>query len=86
LLIISCYLILNCDSTSVPIMIPVGKKKSFNFNENPATCEEISVPMCRNMPYNFTLMPNQLNHKTQQDAALEVHQFWALVEINCSTD
>jgi frizzled 5/8 len=86
LFIISSFFILICDSTSLLIVSPVGKKKSFNYNEHPATCEEISVPMCRNMPYNFTLMPNQFNHETQQDAALEVHQFWALVEINCSKD
>ena len=85
--IISCYFILICDSTSLLMLTPpVGKKKSFNYNDQGQTCEEISVPMCRNMPYNFTSMPNQFNHETQQDAALEVHQFWALVEISCSKD
>jgi hypothetical protein len=49
-----------------------------------AKCQEITVPMCRNMPYNATSMPNQFNHYTQQEAAMEAHQFWALVEINCS--
>ena len=49
-------------------------------------CEEITVPMCRNMEYNRTSMPNQFNHETQQEAAMEAHQFWALVEINCAKE
>ncbi|KAG7248826.1 hypothetical protein CRUP_015947 [Coryphaenoides rupestris] len=31
-------------------------------------------------------MPNQFNHDTQDEAGLEVHQFWPLVEIRCSPD
>ena len=46
-------------------------------------CEEITVPMCRNMDYNHTSMPNFLNHETQQEAGLEAHQFYVLVELNC---
>ena len=49
-------------------------------------CQDISVPMCLNMPYNMTSMPNQFNHYTQHEAAMEAHQFYALVEINCSKD
>jgi frizzled 5/8 len=49
-------------------------------------CEPITVPMCKSLPYNLTHMPNQFNHQSQQEAAMEAHQFWALVEINCSTD
>ncbi len=56
-----------------------------NTNNN-KKCEEITVPMCRNMEYNLTSMPNQFNHETQQEAAMEAHQFWALVEINCAKE
>lgn len=49
-------------------------------------CEEITIPMCRGIGYNMTSMPNQLNHETQEEAGMEVHQFWPLVEINCSVD
>lgn len=49
-------------------------------------CEEITIPMCRGIGYNMTSMPNQLNHETQEEAGMEVHQFWPLVEINCSAD
>jgi frizzled protein 5/8 len=48
-------------------------------------CEPIQVPMCaQHMPYNRTSMPNQFMHESQQEAALEAHQFWPLVEINCA--
>jgi frizzled protein 5/8 len=49
-------------------------------------CEEITVPMCKGIGYNYTSMPNQFNHETQEEAGLEVHQFWPLVEIQCSDD
>ena len=47
-------------------------------------CEEIKIPMCKGIGYNLTYMPNMLNHDTQEEAALEVQQFWPLVEIKCS--
>ena len=49
-------------------------------------CETIRIPMCQNIGYNMTYMPNMFNHDTQEEAALEVHQFWPLVEIKCSPD
>ncbi|XP_063109735.1 frizzled-8 [Cavia porcellus] len=49
-------------------------------------CQEITVPLCRGVGYNYTYMPNQFNHDTQDEAGLEVHQFWPLVEIQCSPD
>ncbi|KAI3374222.1 hypothetical protein L3Q82_006072 [Scortum barcoo] len=49
-------------------------------------CQEISVPLCKGIGYNYTYMPNQFNHDTQDEAGLEVHQFWPLVEIKCSPD
>lgn len=49
-------------------------------------CQEITIPMCKGIGYNYTYMPNQFNHETQEEAGLEVHQFWPLVEIQCSPD
>ena len=42
--------------------------------------------MCKDIGYNLTYTPNMLNHDTQEEAALEVAQFWPLLEVNCSTD
>ena len=49
-------------------------------------CEKIKIPMCQNIGYNLTSIPNMFNHDTQEEAALEIHQFWPLVEIKCSPD
>lgn len=49
-------------------------------------CELITLPMCKGIGYNHTRFPNQLNQDTQEEAGLEVHQFYPLVEINCSDD
>lgn len=42
--------------------------------------------MCRGIGYNSTAMPNVFQHDSQEEAGLEVHQFWPLVEIQCSED
>lgn len=34
----------------------------------------------------MTAFPNFFRHKTQEEAALEVHQFFPLVKVNCSPD
>uniref|UniRef100_A0AAV2K033 Uncharacterized protein n=1 Tax=Knipowitschia caucasica TaxID=637954 RepID=A0AAV2K033_KNICA len=49
-------------------------------------CERITLPLCKTVGYNFTRMPNQLKHSTQEEAGLEAHQFWPLVSIRCSAD
>lgn len=54
--------------------------------EDIKVCQEITIPMCRGIGYNYTFMPNQFNHDNQEEAGLEVHQFWPLVEIQCSPD
>ncbi|XP_022247003.1 frizzled-5-like [Limulus polyphemus] len=56
------------------------------FNRMRKQCEDIRVPMCKDIGYNVTSMPNQFYHQTQKEAGLEVHQFWPLVEIQCSKD
>ena len=34
----------------------------------------------------MTVFPNFFRHNTQEEAALEVHQFWPLVRVNCSAE
>jgi frizzled protein 5/8 len=33
------------------------------------TCEEISIPMCKEIGYNSTRLPNQFNHRTQDEVS-----------------
>ncbi|ELT94235.1 hypothetical protein CAPTEDRAFT_101526, partial [Capitella teleta] len=47
-------------------------------------CEPITIPLCKELEYNLTIMPNLLNHQKQDDAGLEVHQFFPLVKVRCS--
>ena len=30
-------------------------------------CEEISIPMCKEIGYNYTRLPNQFNHESQDE-------------------
>lgn len=47
-------------------------------------CERITIPLCKDIQYNDTIMPNLLGHQKQDDAGLEVHQFYPLVKVQCS--
>lgn len=47
-------------------------------------CERITIPMCLDMRYNMTLMPNLIGHTNQKDAAINVHEFLPLVQVGCS--
>jgi len=44
-------------------------------------CEPITIPLCKDIQYNETIMPNLLDHQKQEDAGLEVHQFYPLVKV-----
>lgn len=49
-------------------------------------CESVKIPLCTGLQYNTTIFPNMLKHRTQEEAALEVHQFFPLVKVRCSDD
>ncbi|KAL4224485.1 Secreted frizzled-related protein 4 [Mactra antiquata] len=49
-------------------------------------CEPIEIPLCANMPYNMTRMPNHLHHSTQENARLAIEPYEELVKQNCSGD
>lgn len=62
-----------------------GKESSeYTRGKNNRKCEPISIPLCKEIQYNETIMPNLLNHQKQDDAGLEVHQFFPLVKVQCS--
>ncbi|XP_056143802.1 frizzled-2 [Lampris incognitus] len=49
-------------------------------------CQPISIPLCTDIAYNTTIMPNLVGHYNQEDAGLEVHQFYPLVKVQCSPE
>ncbi|XP_008468232.1 frizzled-2-like [Diaphorina citri] len=70
-----------------PVVVQSSNPNGGNgLNPSGGRCEEITIPMCKGIGYNLTQMPNEMNHDTQDEAGLEVHQFWPLVEIKCSSD
>lgn len=76
-----------CGITCSMEPVVVGSSSSGVSNyATPQRCEEITIPMCKGIGYNLTSMPNELNHDNQEEAGFEVHQFWPLVEINCSAE
>ena len=70
----------------LPILIYSGTSYSQDIYDLDvkARCERISIPLCRDIQYNFTIMPNLVGHRNQDEAGLEVHQFYPLVKVNCS--
>nr|AID23668.1 frizzled-11 [Hofstenia miamia] len=59
---------------------------TYSLLDERGKCQPITVPMCLNLGYNMTTMPNPFGQLTQEEAGLEVHQFWPLVEINCASE
>lgn len=77
---------------NVTIGFDTGRRGNGNYRHyqtreqlNPR-CEPITIPMCQDLQYNMTIFPNLMNHQKQDDAGLEVHQFYPLVKVRCSPD
>ncbi|XP_023144140.2 uncharacterized protein LOC111580566 isoform X2 [Amphiprion ocellaris] len=72
---------LKCDTFTTEFC----ENTAFNsFTEAPSTCQPITIPLCKDLPYTETVLPGVLGHKTQDDAGLEVHQFFPLIKVQCS--
>ena len=48
------------------------------------SCEPISIPGCKSLPYNLTRFPNALNHLSQFEAAQNFQRYNSLIRTNCS--
>lgn len=46
-------------------------------------CQHIEIPMCKDIGYNMTRMPNLMGHEDQKEAAIKLHEFAPLVEYGC---
>lgn len=59
---------------------------SFQWNNAvaPATCQPITLALCKDLPYTETILPNVLGHGTQEAAGLQMHQFVPLIKVDCS--
>uniref|UniRef100_A0A0X3PUU1 Frizzled-8 n=1 Tax=Schistocephalus solidus TaxID=70667 RepID=A0A0X3PUU1_SCHSO len=66
--------------------LPISEEASNAGGYSSSRCEPITVPLCKGVFYEHTRMPNMFNHETQEEAGLEAHQFYPLIQINCSND
>ena len=50
------------------------------------TCEPITIPQCKSMPYNMTHFPNDYKHTRQMDAKqfLKQYEYDIILQRNCS--
>nr|7X8Q_A Chain A, Frizzled-10 [Homo sapiens]7X8Q_D Chain D, Frizzled-10 [Homo sapiens]7X8T_A Chain A, Frizzled-10 [Homo sapiens]7X8T_D Chain D, Frizzled-10 [Homo sapiens]7X8T_G Chain G, Frizzled-10 [Homo sapiens]7X8T_J Chain J, Frizzled-10 [Homo sapiens] len=46
-------------------------------------CQPIEIPMCKDIGYQMTRMPNLMGHENQREAAIQLHEFAPLVEYGC---
>ncbi|XP_021573909.1 frizzled-10, partial [Carlito syrichta] len=46
-------------------------------------CQPVKIPMCKDIGYNMTRMPNLMGHENQREAAIQLHEFAPLVEYGC---
>lgn len=70
------------------LLLQAGTSQYENWISVPdhGLCQPISIPLCSDLPYNRTILPNLLGHTSQEEAGLEVHQFYPLVQVRCSTE
>ena len=62
-----------------------GISLGYSAGNKHGRCERISaIPMCMDLRYNTTLMPNLVGQTSQKDAALQIDEFLPLVQIGCS--
>lgn len=51
----------------------------------PASCQPITVPLCGDLSYTETVLPNLLGHATQEEARAALQAFASLMQVGCST-
>ncbi len=82
-------LLLSLPSSGSPQLLapplPQPQKKPSTL-DNPKQCEPVAIPMCQNMRYNATAMPNHFGHLTQKEAGAQIEHFAALVMVGCSAE
>ena len=54
------------------VMMTMAMMMTGKVTADEGQCEEISIPMCKEIGYNYTRLPNQFNHESQDE-----------VKINC---
>ena len=67
----------------------IGSAKSQGSSVEDPTyshCQDITIPMCLELPYTKTVYPNLMGHASQDEASVEIYQYFPLIKVNCSSD
>ncbi|KAK5855930.1 hypothetical protein PBY51_007561 [Eleginops maclovinus] len=80
-----------CKTWSVALLLPLLISAQYQGDNGIVVpehgfCQPISIPLCTDIAYNQTIMPNLVGHYNQEEAGLEVHQFYPLVKVQCSPE
>ena len=67
-------------------LLTLGSCASLTANVHHGRCEPITIPICREIPYNMTIFPNLMGHTSQDEASSEAYQYFPLIKVNCSAD
>ncbi|KAJ7378682.1 hypothetical protein OS493_021986 [Desmophyllum pertusum] len=76
----------NYKGTRCEVFDPTLPPMTISPITNQDKCEPLTIPLCQGLHYNTTIFPNMLKHRTQVEAAIEIHQFFPLVKVACSDD
>ena len=49
-------------------------------------CEDLKLNFCEGLGYSRTIFPNMFGHESQDEARMELHQYWQFIENECSAD
>lgn len=52
-----------------------------DYGNKKRKCQDITLPLCKDIGYNKTAFPNKFLHDTEAEAGLEANQFIPLVEV-----
>lgn len=93
-LVICNYLILKSSSSltraeddpNITLLDSSGSDIYTADESNEPRCQEMNIEFCQNVGYNRTMLPNIMNHHTQQDIITEINVFDPLLRLNCSPD
>uniref|UniRef100_A0A8C5DIW3 Frizzled-7-like n=1 Tax=Gouania willdenowi TaxID=441366 RepID=A0A8C5DIW3_GOUWI len=68
------------------LLLPLATTQSKDRVTDHGRCQPISIPLCLDVAYNMTMLPTLLGHSSQEEAGLEVQQFFPLVKVRCSEE
>ena len=67
------------------LLVPsLALQQSDSESHSKPTCQLITIPECRSMPYNMSLYPNAFNHQRKEGVKEYLQSYDALLKTKCS--